>query len=83
MIGLKNLHPLDLRIGWTFAAGFAEACHGMLGAGEDRLDIAIAAIAHPAGNAARLGLLLRESAEADALHAAGDPDPNDFFLECS
>ena len=39
-------------------------------AGEHRLDRAVAAVAHPAFEAARERLVLDKGAEADALHAA-------------
>ena len=43
-------------------------------AGKHRLDRAVAAVAHPAVDAALERLVLDEGAEADALHAAADAD---------
>ena len=79
MIRLKDLKPFDLRVQRTPAAGLAERGDGMLSAGEDRLDIAVAAIADPAGDAASFGVPLRESPEADALYATAHSYADDFF----
>jgi hypothetical protein len=82
MIRFENLKPFDLRMQRTPTTGLAESGHGMLGPGKDRLDIAIVAITHPTRDAASLGVPLRESTKANALHAAADPHTDDFFY-CS
>ncbi len=79
MIRFENIEPLNLRMQRTPAAGFAERAHRMLRPGEDRFDIAVAAITHPAGDATCLGMPLREGAKADALHAAAHSYADDFF----
>lgn len=63
----------------TPVTGLAESGHRMFRPGEDRLDVAIAAVADPAGNAASLGMPLGEGTKANALHAAADPHTDDFF----
>ncbi len=77
---------LDARAGRTFAAQFDHGEDQFFRSGEQRLDRAVAAVAHPTFDAAFERHQFGPGAEADALHPAADDDledhvhPNSFKL---
>ena len=70
-----DVERLDLRVARPGAGELHERLDGVRRALEDRLDRAVGAVAHPAGDAAALRLAAGAVAEEDALHAPGGADP--------
>src|SRR5207342_1043416 len=71
------IERIDLRTRRTAPAGLDHALDRVRRTGKDRLDRAVATIAHPAIEPARERHALGEGAKAHALHATADDDTAD------
>src|ERR1700730_1631991 len=79
-VRFRDLHLVHARLHRTTPACRAKRLDSIRRTGEERLDIAVQTVPHPAPNAARAGFHFHPGAVADALDIAADRHPNDHLV---